>query len=507
LDLSLSAPSLSAPVTVPTENAADDSLMKGTASQDSPTNPVTSSSQSADVQLQLLSTSGAVQASDGLTGDVAAGFVSTLEPISLPPATVRVTPIGSGTPSNNGPRKTPVAVGISVELSRPVAIVAELVDAGTLVAIETLSIRVSRGGQDKTAGGSDGPSNPSLDDGSGAPVGGSEDGGSQAASAATAQIQGTVDSDNNSDQSSAVSLPSVAPAAVSLTGSVPANAGSGIGLTGNQQPSVLPGGSTSAVLATNGSAVTGVPANSESSSLRSAAPDVRPTPGGSLTSGQVPSRSRGENEINAPPPLSTVPGFITTETQAIASATDPDHLSSVSDSPSVAEHASYRSDLRSLIIAMTRPTPPLDLFSMDLVFAERVQLEQRKPKVRDVEQAQAEEPVMVLCAGDSEESPGSAVARGAGLLGSPLPFDVDALAREAQQFYEQIDYLSQNLASLLAHMKLPPWGVALAVAAAVAAVARRRSEKNQRGLVLESCTSTAFACYPGLGGSWTWEES
>jgi hypothetical protein len=106
-----------------------------------------------------------------------------------------------------------------------------------------------------------------------------------------------------------------------------------------------------------------------------------------------------------------------------------------------------------------------------------------------------------------EETPESASARGAGLLGSPLVFDVDSLAQEAQQFFAQIDQLGQELASSLARMNLSSWSFAVAVAATAIVVARRQAQQTRRGSTRQNGADTAFACYPGLGGSWTWQES
>jgi hypothetical protein len=110
-------------------------------------------------------------------------------------------------------------------------------------------------------------------------------------------------------------------------------------------------------------------------------------------------------------------------------------------------------------------------------------------------------------AGEVEESPISASAQVAGLLGNPLSFDLDSLAREAQYFFAQIDHLSQDLASMLARINVPSWSLAVAMAFTAAAVARRRFRKTHRGSVVDDHSGTAFACYPELGGSWTWEES
>jgi hypothetical protein len=99
------------------------------------------------------------------------------------------------------------------------------------------------------------------------------------------------------------------------------------------------------------------------------------------------------------------------------------------------------------------------------------------------------------------------LARGAGLLGSPLVFDVDSLAQEAQQFFAQVDQLSQELASSLARMNLSSWSFAVAVAATAVAVAHRQGQQTRRRATRQNGADTAFVCYPGLGGSWTWQES
>jgi hypothetical protein len=317
-------------------------------------------------------------------------------------------------------------------------------------------------------------------------------------SAANAGIQNTLDSsvsgaESNGQQGSALSLSTATSAVLSQAVFVPPSTVSAIGLN-DSQPQNL----------SLGSSATAVSANLAGNSIHSTVADVRPTvAGGNLTSSQVSPRGRTDFETNAPPPPNAS-SLIASEALTTGSSAGLDHRSG-SDQPYVSENASYRPD-KPLVSAGARQGPALELFSIDFIFGEHGQPRQTSSEAHRLERPQAEEPVLVLSQDEAEESAGIATARGAGLLGSPMPFDVDALAREAQQFFEQIDQLSQDLASLLAQMNLPPWSVAVAVVAAAAAVARRRLQRNQRGLVLDGCTGSAFACYPGLGGL-TWEES
>ena len=245
LNLSLSAPSLAAPVAVQTNDLAGDSLTITTAAPDSPTNSTTSSSQSSDVQPQSSSTNSATAVSAGSIGDAADGSVSSLTPIVVSSPTAPVTPVGSDTPSS-GPLATTVAVGTSVALSAPVSVVAELVDFDTLAPLETLRISDSSSSQSGTVGGSNGQSTPSQDDGS------------PASSVASVPIQSTVGSsstdDSNGDASGVAPLPSVGSTAVPPTVSTTANAGSGTAPNGSTQPRMFPGASTTAVLAPSESA-------------------------------------------------------------------------------------------------------------------------------------------------------------------------------------------------------------------------------------------------------------
>jgi hypothetical protein len=100
-----------------------------------------------------------------------------------------------------------------------------------------------------------------------------------------------------------------------------------------------------------------------------------------------------------------------------------------------------------------------------------------------------------------EENTVSASVRGAGLLSGPLLFDLDSLVREAQQFFDQVDHLSQDLGSVLARVSLLSGAVAVGVAATAAAVARRRWQQAHCALVLGGWAGAAFTYYPDLGGS------
>jgi len=76
-------------------------------------------------------------------------------------------------------------------------------------------------------------------------------------------------------------------------------------------------------------------------------------------------------------------------------------------------------------------------------------------------------------AGESEDHIVSTSARGAGPLGISRQFDVNLLAEEAEHFFERLEQLSQDLASLLAVD--PVYGaIAVGMAAMAVAVAHRR---------------------------------
>jgi hypothetical protein len=503
VNLSVVAPSSPAPVVVQTSVLAEDSLTITTATFDSATNTTTSSSQNSDVQPPSSGTNGAASASAGSLGDTIAGSVNTLTPVVDPSTTAADT-------SSSSPLETAAAIGTSVALSESVPVAVDLVEVYTLAPLPTLGSSDSTGSQSGTAGSSDGQGDSSPSASSGSSVGASQDAGSQVSSVATVPIQsaaGSSSNDNYSEASSVSSLPSAVAATVSPTVSAIANAGNGTAPNGSAQSTMPVAANPTVVLAASKSVSSSAPVSSEGSSLRSTATDVRPPSSAIPPSSPVPSHGRGDNDITALPALSTATGLIPNYVPANGNPTGSDRSSSVSDDASVADHSSSPADLKSLVSAVARSASRVDMFCTDIVFAEQTQLGQGRPKMRDGGQPQGEEPVIVLCVGAGEEGTGSPVARGAGLLGSPLSFDVDALAREAQQFYKQIDQLSQDLATLLARMQLPHWSVAVAVVAAVAAVARRRWQQDPRSLVLEGCVGTAFICYPGLGGPWSWEES
>jgi hypothetical protein len=142
-----------------------------------------------------------------------------------------------------------------------------------------------------------------------------------------------------------------------------------------------------------------------------------------------------------------------------------------------------------------------ELSPSDPIIGARARAGIEKPKASGPQTAQAQEQAILLWAEEVDDSSVTGSARGAGLLGSPLPFDLDSLGREAQQFFAQIDQLSQDLASLLARLNLSPWAVAAAVTATAAAVVRRRLRRGQHGLVLTGSEGTEFTFHPGLGGA------
>jgi hypothetical protein len=112
--------------------------------------------------------------------------------------------------------------------------------------------------------------------------------------------------------------------------------------------------------------------------------------------------------------------------------------------------------------------------------------------------------------GDEDEvttSPVTGSTRGAGLLGSPLLFDLDSLAQEAQKFLGQIEQMGDDLAGMLGRTNLLSGLVAIGVAVSALQVARRRKQRAAHGIVLQGGTEKTFTCYPEVGGTWTWEES
>jgi hypothetical protein len=187
--------------------------------------------------------------------------------------------------------------------------------------------------------------------------------------------------------------------------------------------------------------------------------------------------------------------MILSKSRSAENLTDLDHLSLLSDRVGGLDAAFSLSDQDSGATADSRRDSPLEVTATDLLFGRATRL--------TGEQAGADGQ------GDEEvaASPVNASAHGAGLLGSPLLFDLDSLAQEAQEFFTQIEQMGQDLAGLLGRSKLIAGLVAISLAASAIEVARRRNKRAAHGIVLQGCTGTTFTCYPNLGGTWTWEES
>lgn len=153
----------------------------------------------------------------------------------------------------------------------------------------------------------------------------------------------------------------------------------------------------------------------------------------------------------------------------------PDHLSSLSERQErPLERSSLLADAKLATTGAVRLPSAQELLFIAQPLGARERLE-------------AENPVCVLdTAGEMDDSAVAASARGAGLVSNPVLFDLDSLVREAQQFFEQIDQLSQDLGSVLARVSLLSGAVAVGVAATAAAVVSRRSQQAQCGLVLNS---------------------
>jgi hypothetical protein len=70
----------------------------------------------------------------------------------------------------------------------------------------------------------------------------------------------------------------------------------------------------------------------------------------------------------------------------------------------------------------------------------------------------------------------------AGLLAGPLPADLHALTRGADQFFAQLEGLGRELAAWVLSERLAPWLAAAAVGAAAYEFARRPKQQGAEGV-------------------------
>jgi hypothetical protein len=232
-------------------------------------------------------------------------------------------------------------------------------------------------------------------------------------------------------------------------------------------------------------------------SLRGTVADVRPAIVRDLYFSIVPdaSRSRTESEATLSHPSATVSTVLLSKPRSVDGLTELDHLGLPSDRQLYLNRAFSGIDWNLPAPANARRDAPLELVASDEVFGQAARREANNSGAGD--QGDEEE---------AEASPVNAPARGEGLLGSPLLFDLDSLAQEAQKFFAQIEQMGQDLAGLLGRTNLLSGLVAIGLAASAIEVARRRKQRAAHGIVLQTCAEPTFTSYPGLGGTWTWEE-
>jgi hypothetical protein len=252
-----------------------------------------------------------------------------------------------------------------------------------------------------------------------------------------------------------------------------------------------------------GSAVTGDPSTAQDSSSAgsSSQQNAMGTSGANSTS----TASRGQAIVSSPAsPASNnihasfnLPTAGVGETRTTESPASLDHANALNNRPDYAATASVGFDSKTAAMLFSRQAAPAE-FQNDPIAQGREQIGLQMVRSNGAGKTPAQGADLFLQTDDGDESSVSGSARGAGLLGSPVPFDLDSLTREAQQFLEQVDQLGQDLASLLTQMNVSPWAVAAAVAATAIAVSRRRSRRTQRALSLDGA---AFGCSAGLGAA------
>jgi hypothetical protein len=367
-----------------------------------------------------------------------------------------------------------------------------------------VSIEDSSGGQRASITGTIAPVEVSLDGAHKAPVGAVKPVELQAPGDANAVTPSAVDSyfsgpgkdsQRGGGRSLSNSDPSVAPEMTDVT---PAG-GDSSSVSRSGQENAVVGGTTNDISAPHGRAGVGDQANPVGNSTHNTAADAGTNAGRELnpTTGHDSSHGRTE-EMNPPRPSFNVSTPGVGEARTMESTAGSDRLSSASNRHDRPDAAAVGSASKSNPTLFARQPSSLGLVPTDAIVEARMRPGLESPKGSGPERAPAQGPAFFPHTNEVEDSPVSASARGAGLLGSPLPFDLDSLAQEAQQFFEQVDQLSQDLASLLARMNVSPWAVGAAVAVTAIAVARRRLQRAQRGVVLDGC---AFGCSSGLGAA------
>jgi hypothetical protein len=313
----------------------------------------------------------------------------------------------------------------------------------------------------------------------------------QASSDAKVAAAESYDTTNSGLRTGVYSAPSDIPVAASSVTSVTPVASSS--LNSNLQLNSAASGSVQP----NGRMVVADTAGRDRSSARAIAADIRPAIVRDLyfTNLQDTSHARTDSDPTSNRSSVDVLTQFLNKSRSTEGLADLDRLGLSYDRLAHLDKALAELEWPAPVSERSRRDAAVNLLASEIVFGETAPLKAQDSGAAD----QGEE-------NEAAPSPVDASARGAGLLGSPLSFDLDSLAQEAQKFFGQIEQMGQDLAGLFGRTNLLSGLVAIGLAASAFHVARRRKQRTAQAIALQGCTDTTFTCYPGLGGTWTWEE-